>query len=189
MKLELESDAFSSSQLESKLWLVKNLEQVLDINYERKPWDIWILAGWYGVTNFLIRTRGSIPISKVRSFDQDPECEPIADAVNNLWVWQGWQFKAHTADVNELDYTEPPHIVINTATEHLSSRRWWDAIPAGTIVALQGNNLDHDDHVHSFRDLDAFIDAFPLTERLYEGTKLFRYDHEEFYRFMVIGVK
>ena len=180
-------DSFSSSQIQSKIWLVEELEKCqLDAKKQR----IWILAGWYGLTNFIIRTRGRIPILEVRSFDSDPECEPIADKINNLWEWQQWQFKAHTADVNELEYKWPfPDIVINTSVEHMESDRWWDLIPAGTLVALQACDLDHDEHTADFKNLQDLVDKYPMTFELFTGTKVFDYGSKRMSRFMLIGRK
>ena len=178
-------DAFSSSQVDSKIWLVSKLEQCLAPN--PKGWDIWILAGWYGLTNFILRTRGNIPIHKVRSFDLDPSCEAVADAVNELWVWRHWEFKAQTADVNDIDYTDPPDIVINSSVEHIDSRQWFDRIPVGTIVVLQGNDMPHEDHVAEYKTLDEFKQAWPLSEMLYEGQRRFQYDDWGFSRWMIIG--
>lgn len=184
-------DAFSSSQVESKTWLVSKLEEVIRFNNMTRPggWNIWILAGWYGVTNFILRTRGHIPISKVRSFDLDPECEPLADKINNLWVWRHWEFKAHTADANELDYTDCPDIVINSSVEHIDSRAWYDRIPKGTMVVLQGNDMPHEDHVAEYKSLEEFEQAWPLSSTHFSGIRRFQYDDWAFNRYMIIGEK
>ena len=182
----LNLDAFSSGQMQSKLWLVQELEECLKT--VTKPQLVWILAGWYGLTNLLIRTRGRIPILEVRSFDSDPECEPIADRVNNLWEWQNWQFKAFTRDVNDLDWSSPPDIVINTSCEHIHSQQWFWDIPAGTLVAIQGNNQEHHDHITEWMSIEDFARDFPLSETLYTGTKEFVYEGQRpWSRFMLIG--
>ena len=188
----VDTDAFSSAQIQSKLWMVDKLEFVLN---EHMPTDslngfrIWILAGWYGITNFLIRTRNKIPVSEVRSFDIDPSCEPIADLINNLWVWQAWQFKAQTGDINKLIYQPKPDVVINTAVEHMLENDWWDNIPKGTVVCLQASDMEHDDHsntISHYRDLQ---EKYRMEEYLYEGTKRFQYDDHAFNRSMIIGIK
>lgn len=187
----MQFDAFSSGQIESKVWLVKTLERIIEEQGKASPggWHIWILAGWYGVTNFIIRTRGRIPISKVRSFDSDPECEPIADKINSLWVWQQWAYKALTQDINTLDYSDPPDLVINSSVEHIHGRDWWDRIPKGTMVCLQSTDMRHEDHSYTFKNLEEFCGAFPFSEPHYQGQKLFQYDEWGFTRYMIIGRK
>ena len=84
------NDSFSAAQMQSKLWLVQNLERCVTEYVTADSMQghrIWILAGWHGLTNLLIRTRNHIPVSEVRSFDSDPTLDLIADTINNLWVW------------------------------------------------------------------------------------------------------
>jgi hypothetical protein len=184
----VELDAFSASQTSSKIWLVRELEQLIDSNHP--GYIIWLLAGWYGITNYLIRARGCIPILEVRSFDSDPECEPIADRINNLWEWQNWQFKAFTRDINDIDWATPPDIVINTSVEHLDRREWFWEIPRGTLIALQASDLEHDDHVAEYTSQEDLAREFPLEETMFVGTRKFRFDNGlEFSRFMIIGRK
>jgi hypothetical protein len=190
--MDFNSDAFSSSQMQSKLWMVQHLEFCLNDSLptdSANGYRVWILGGWYGLTNLLIRTRNNIPISEVRSFDIDPTCEPIADAINNLWVWQAWQFKAHTCDVNKLEYKPRPDVVINSAVEHMDSDEWWNNIPSKTIVCLQASNMDHDDHSNVFSNTRQMLEKYQLRECLYEGTKRFQYDDYAFNRYMIIGFK
>jgi hypothetical protein len=76
-------DAFSSGQIGSKIWLCEKLEKLnwsSDLTY--------IYGGWYGITAFLLLSRGKFNVSKIRSLDIDPSCEPIADMINENWVWQ-----------------------------------------------------------------------------------------------------
>lgn len=183
-------DAFSSSQYISKLWLVQTVERILPDYLERpEGYKVWILAGWYGITNLILRTRNNLKISQVRSFDVDPSCQLIADSINETWVWQKWQFKAHTADINGLDYKDCPDLVINTSVEHMHSDQWFEKIPAGTMVALQASNMPHDDHTNVFSNTQEFMDRYALREYLFEGTKYFEYDDKSFYRFMIVGIK
>ena len=66
---------------------------------------------------------------------------------------------------------------------------WFDNIPIGTRIVLQGNDMPHDDHhVHS-STLDDFVNQYPLSEYMFTGTKKFQYETWGFSRYMVIGVK
>jgi hypothetical protein len=182
-------DAFSSSQVGSKIWLCDRLEQTLaSIEPPVAGYKIWIYGGWYGITNLFLRVRERVPIEFVRSIDRDPSCEYIADKINKFWEWQGWQFKAQTGDVNTVSFTrDNPHIVINTSVEHMGPGPWYDMIPAGTIVVLQASDLPHDDHTAVVRDLEEFKTLFPMTETLYEGKMTFNYPTGDMSRFMLIG--
>ena len=182
-------DAFSSGQIGSKLWLCHELEKIP----LGKPQTIWILGGWYGVLAFLLLTRERMPITRIRSFDLDELANRMADKFNENWVWSDWKFKAVTKDAGSLDYEgesgPPPDIVLNTSTEHFESREWFERIPKGTLIALQSNNMRHEDHivnVHSAAELEAL---FPLTELLYSGELPFFYPSWSFRRFMTIGRK
>ena len=183
-------DAFSSAQIQSKIWLVDRLERTLE---EHRPiedgYRIWILAGWYALANFLIRTRNKIPVLEVRSFDQDPTCEPIADAINNLWVYRAWEFKAQTVDINLLEYKPKPDVVINSSVEHMTSSQWYTNIPTGTMVCLQASGMLDEDHVNSMSSIKDLMLKYPMSEQLYEGVKRFEFEDKAFNRVMIIGIK
>jgi hypothetical protein len=183
-KIEIDTDAYSSGQISSKLWLCQELE---NLNLQT-PQIIWVYGGWYGIASFLLLSRQKFPIKHIRSFDIDPDCEPIADALLENWIWQQWQFKAITADCNKVDFeNEKPDLIINCSTEHFTSTEWFDVIPSGTLVALQSNNMVHEDHHFCFDTCDQFTDAFKLDHVFYKGQLNFDYPTWKFSRFMIIG--
>ena len=175
-------DAFSSGQVSSKLWLCKQLE-----NTDLYSKETAIYGGWYGVAAFLLLSRGKFNVEKIRSYDNDPACESVADMINENWVWQDWRFKAFTEDCNKIQ--TGADLIINTSTEHFSSQEWWDNILPGTAVALQGNNMQHDDHVNTTNTLVEFCNQFPLEQELYRGELDFVYPDWSFTRYMLIGIK
>lgn len=181
----IDKDAFSQGQVESKLWLCENLEK---INWVDKP-NIWVLGGWQGIMSFLLLSRRNISINQIKSFDVDPSCEPIADTINNTWVIDNWKFKAYTKDCNFLDYTTNPDIVINTSTEHFQNQKWFDDIPSGTLVCIQGNDLNHEDHFSHYKTFDHFNETFKFRNIMYQGEKDFIYPEFKFTRYMIIGIK
>jgi hypothetical protein len=181
--MEVNKDAFSSGQVGSKIWLCEELEK-LDWNSHLT----YIYGGWYGVTAFLLLSRGQFKVDKIRSLDIDPVCEQVADMINENWVWQDWKFKAFTQDCNNFE-GQYGDLVINTSTEHFDSMQWFDRLPAGTRVILQGNNMPHDDHVIHSETLDDFISQYPLTDIKFKGEKSFVYPNWSFTRYMIIGIK
>lgn len=185
IEFALIKDAFSSGQIGSKIWLCEELERL----YQRVD-NVLIFGGWYAVTAFLLRSRDNLTISNIVSLDIDASCEPIADLINENWVWQNWQFKAFThdcckkyKDINKFD------IIINTSTEHFPNLKWFNHIPKGKIVVLQGADMKHDDHIFEFYDLDHFKSYFPLKHIFFSGIKTFTYPEWGFNRFMIIGEK
>lgn len=184
-------DAFSSSQVGSKIWLSDRLEEALShITPPVGGYKIWVFGGWYGIVNMIIRVRDRLPVEFVRSIDKDPDCELIADKINKFWEWQGWQFKAQTGDANGVQYIrDNPHIVINTSIEHMTGVQWFNNIPENTICALQVCDLPHDDHVAVIKTLDEFKTKFPLKEVFYEGKMTFNYPTGDMSRLMIIGLK
>lgn len=179
---QLNWDAFSSGQMGSKIWLCEELEKT-----KWKVNQAHIYAGWYGITAFLLLSRGKFKVNKIRSFDIDPSCENIADKINEYWVWKDWKFKAHTADCTTL--FSDADLIINTATEHFETKEWFDNISYGTKLVLQGNNMQHDDHLVYSQSLNDFINHYPITKLVYTGQLDFEYPSWKFSRFMIIGEK
>lgn len=180
---QIHRDAFSNGQIDSKLWLCEELEKLFD-----QIDKIAIYGGWYGVSAFLLLSRKNIKVSNIHSFDIDPTCQPVADMINENWVFKNWQFKAFTEDCNNLNPADFD-LIINTSTEHFESSIWFDNIPQGAYVALQGNNMPHRDHYDYSTDLDSFCAKFPLSRELYRGQKEFIYPDWQFTRYMIIGQK
>lgn len=181
--MNIDKDAFSSGQVGSKLWLCEELEKTgwsSDFTY--------IYGGWHGITAFLLLSRNKFQVNRIRSIDIDSRAQPVADIINENWVWQDWKFKALTNDCNNLDPVYGD-LVINTSTEHFHSMEWFNRIPNGTRLVLQGNNMPHDDHVVHNINLISFIEQYPLSKCIFVGAKEFAYPNWKFSRYMIIGVK
>jgi hypothetical protein len=176
-------DAFSNGQIDSKLWLCRELEK---LGWQSKLTHIY--GGWYGVLAFLLLSRENFSVDRIESYDLDPACESVADMINNNWVIKNWQFKAHTADCDFVDKTQPD-LIINTSSEHFDSMLWFDTIPKGARVIIQGNNMLHDDHVVHSQTLQKFKDRYPLSEMVYSDSLDFHYSDWSFTRFMIMGFK
>lgn len=191
------TDLFSKGQMLSKRWLVNTL---LEIN---KPLGkVFLCAGWYGsLATFLLESK--LEIEKIRSFDIDETCADIADTLNRSWVIDGWQFKASTLDILEMDFptthttyrangtslelTEMPDTIINTSCEHIKDfDKWYNKIPSGTLVILQSNNyFEIKEHVNCVNNTEEFSNQCPMTECFFlDSLQLDKYT-----RFMKIGIK
>lgn len=159
-------DAFWSGQLDSKVWLV---EEINKINYQ--PSDVYIFGGWIGVLSSILLQSSKFPITKLFSIDIDPWCEDIANTVcqpyrNNI-------FKAITSDMGAYEYETTPTIVINTSTEHVTQDvydSWYNNIPNGTLVIIQGNDFFAcDEHIRCSDNLNSFITQNHVINPLFAG--------------------
>jgi len=188
--MQLDKDAFSSGQILSKIWLAEELEKAV-IGFDQPlPLRILALGGWYGLINFILRSRNNLPIEIFRNVDVDCESCKIADSINESWVWREWEFKSLNYDANLYSYDDNEYnVVINTSTEHMFSKDWFLNIPRGMLTVLQSNNMPHSDHHNTHQDLGSFIEDFNLSKILFSDEKLFKYPDWEFKRFMVIGIK
>ncbi len=81
---------------------------------------------------------------------------------------------------------EPPDTVVNTSCEHMDPS-WFGRVPPGTLVAVQGTDMDHEQHGHAIGCLAHMRDLFPMRETLFAGSLPFSYPDKSFLRFMVIG--
>lgn len=181
--MKIDPDIFSSGQIASKLWLCDRLEKlnwVSDITH--------IYGGWQGILGFLLLTREKFAVGKIKSFDIDSDCQPIADTINENFVWQNWKFKAYTANCDYVDPREAD-LTINTSTEHFATDLWFERLPKGRRVILQGNNMNHNDHQSSILSLDDFKSRYLLTDIIYCNQMQFEYPTWGFSRFMLIGIK
>ena len=176
-------DSFSNGQIDSKLWMCRefeNLDWVSNLTH--------IYGGWYGLNAFLLLSREKFKTNRIESFDIDPNCEPIADMINENWVIKGWQFKAFTLDCNGY-VRGGADLVINTSTEHFTTKDWFNNIRPGTRVVLQGSNMKRDDIFVKSNSLDEFLEHYPLSSIAYQGSLDFTYPDWQFTRYMVIGTK
>lgn len=195
-------EALSKGQISSKLWLAK----VVDRIFSGRHFDcVYVLAGWYGVlSRILLDDCRQVSFGKIRSFDMDPSCEPIADSVNRKWIMEDWKFKAATGDVTKINYerhnyhvinsrgetvglSETPDMIINTSCEHFDNfEGWYELIPPGRRIVLQSNNdFEQAEHKNCVRSIEELKSSAPMSDVLFEGElKLQNYS-----RFMLIGQK
>lgn len=199
MNFELPVNAFASGQIESKVWLCKYIERALQI-HKRENDDgfiVWIYGGWVGLLAFLLWTRGKTPVKRIVNFDIDSEALHVSEVVNNTWYWRG-AYRAIEQDLNDLEFQkltrkhdEPePHLIVNTAIEHMEDSRWFESIPKGKLLALQATNMEHGEHIVEYNSSADLISAFPISSVIYKGHLDFDYKNgEKFSRFMTIGFK
>jgi hypothetical protein len=195
-----DKDCFSRGQLESKIWLVKELKKLdLDLG------TVFLCAGWYSTLATMLFESG-IKIDKIRSFDIDKTTVDIAEIFNKPWFTDQWRFKALVEDIMDIDYNEHtwqywsnannrisfpivdvPDTIINTSCEHIADfTGWYNKIPAGKLVILQANDYHEiEEHVNTYNTLEEFSVSAPMATILYKG----ELELQKYTRFMKIGYK
>lgn len=193
-------DCFSRGQLESKLWLVKELKKT-----KQDLGTVFLCAGWYATLATMLFESG-IKVDKIRSFDVDETTVDIAETFNKPWFTDQWRFKALIDDIHNINYEQHtwqywsnannrmsypiadiPDTIINTSCEHIENfTEWYDKIPVGKLVILQGNDFfEIKEHVNCSVNLNEFSNKAPMTTVLYEG----ELELPKYKRFMKIGFK
>lgn len=169
-------DAFWRGQMQSKEWLIENLQPLVN-----SPSRIDIHGGWVGVLASMI-FQSKIPARYICSVDIDPACEPIATMMNKHEEIDG-KFRAITGDMCSVPVSG--NVIVNTSCEHITQEQyetWLARLPKDSIVVLQSNNYDIPEHVRIAQTLEEFKKQSHLTE-LWSGmlkTQLYT-------RWMIIG--
>ena len=179
-------ESFWKGQVNSKVWLIENLEHNLILRQGMlNDYKIVIHGGWNGVLSSLL-FNSKLGVKHITSLDIDPACQEIAFTINKRQEMQG-RFTAVTADMTMHDYDAD--IVINTSCEHLTKgayTRWLDLVPDNALIVLQSNNyFELEEHINCSIDLDDFIKQSGLADiKFADKLQLPKYD-----RYMIIGRK
>jgi hypothetical protein len=196
--IKINNHCFSRGQLQSKLWLIEELENTgVDLG------TVFICAGWYATLATMI-FESNMNVEKIRSFDIDSSCAGVAEIFNKPWVKDDWQFKACTQDIMEIEWQghnypvkrndgsicmlyDSPDTIINTSCEHIKDfDTWFRKIPEGKLICLQSNNyVALEEHVNCVKDSLHFEEMTPFSKVLFTG----ELPLEKYTRYMRIGIK
>lgn len=191
----LPKDAFASGQVLSKMWLCQELYSFLrSIHRLQDVHTIWLYGGWAGLLPFLLFTQRQMQIRKILNFEIDPAAIGQSQIILNTWEYLK-NYVAFLKDANQVDPSNffifdeyPPTVFINTSIEHFETSQWWENIPNGSLVALQGTDFQHEGSV------SAISSSTELKERYhgawhFEGSFNIPYKDWTLQRHMVIGRK
>jgi len=199
-EIKIDNDCFSRGQLQSKIWLVKEL-----VKLNPNLGTVYLCAGWYATLATMI-FESKLKVDKIRSFDIDPSCVNIAKVFNKPWVMTDWKFQAIIQDIMDINYaehtwqywsnannrlsypiTDVPDTIINTSCEHLIDfTGWYNKIPNGKLIVIQANDYhDVKEHVNTYNTLAEFSASAPMVTTLYEG----ELSLPKYKRFMKIGYR
>ena len=169
----------------SKLWLARELKQVL--GNQSVP-VAYVLGSWYSNMSTILR-KAHVPIELIVDVEKNKKWLDTGHQVQQDLGINGVEYMA--ADANQIDYRQlsEPGVVINTSTNDMPDHGWFDNIPAGTIVALQGRDTQPKGSEHTYRNPDALLELYPLEQLLYQGSLKLQDPETEYHRHMVIGTK
>lgn len=174
-------ESFWKGQINSKIWLIENLESRLDA-YPKK---IVVHGGWNGILSSLLFNSRILLISHITSVDIDPVCQEIARTVNKQQEIAG-KFTAVTA--NMCKYKYEADVVINTSCEHITQDQyecWLNNVPKNAVIVLQSNNyFELNEHIRCASTIDNFVEQSNIDPD-FTGT----YNTPKYKRFMIIGKK
>lgn len=167
-------DMFSTGQLDSKCWLIKEVDRYSAM-FDRSK--VLIVGSWFGTLGLLLKNK--YPSVTLTMMDIDPRCKPYVESVMRGKV----SVDVITADMFEHRYTE--NIVINTSCEHIANTQdWLKLLPKGTIIVLQSNNFyAGNGHVNCVDSIDMFKQNVNIKEVWYAGQLVM----PMYTRFMIIG--
>jgi len=178
---KLFSDCFFASQLDSKEWVVNTAMNLPTSATE----NIYIVGGWYGVLAQLLHDNLFMN-DRIYTIDKDPYCESIVNFFDDP------QIVPITDLAERFEYFEPPSLVINTITEHLTQDlydAWWENVPEGTHFILQGNDFDQvDEHVRCPQTMSEFQSQSRVEDAMLIDSEVIECDGY-FKRWMLAGVK
>ena len=200
--LESISDAFSRGQVQSKIWLTKELEKV-GTHFD----TIYHLGGWFGQLTLYLDNH--ITFDKYRNFDIDAQACRVSDYIINLRHLENYKVKSVELDLTDYswlsrtgcEYTlknynnnqetkekTNPDLIINTSAEHFHER-WYHKfanrpLETNPLFVIQTNNLfEVEEHINAVHSIEEMKIKFPMKEILYEGELQLK----GYKRFMIIG--
>ena len=169
----------------SKLWLARELKKIL--GNQTVP-VAYVLGAWYSNMSTILRKTG-VPIEKIVDVEKNKSWLAVGHQVQRNMGIGGVEYMA--ADANRIDFRQlqEPGVVINTSTNDMPDHGWFDHIPEGAIVALQGRDGQPPGSEHTYRSPDAILELYPLSEVLYQGSMELEDPETQYNRHMVIGIK
>lgn len=172
----------------SKLWLARELERCLEQQGVESVPVAYVLGSWYGNMSIILRKTG-VPIEQLIDVEKNRGWLATGRKIQRGMGIQDVQ--SMRGDANKIDYRklQEPGVVINTSTNDMPDQGWFDHIPAGTIVALQGRDAVPQGAEHTYSSPKDLLELYPLETVLYQGSMQLRDPETEYTRHMVIGVK
>lgn len=169
----------------SKLWLAHELKKIL----QDKPVPVaYVLGSWYGNMSTILR-KMQVPIDTIIDVEKNKQWLATGRRLQQGMGIKGVEPLAQDANTVDYQQTPRPQVVINTSTNDMSDHGWFDHVPKGTIVALQGRDHAGPEAQHVYSSPEDLLELYPLETVLYRGTKTLKDPETQYQRHMVIGIK
>jgi hypothetical protein len=183
-------DSINQSQLESKLWIVNELSELMLF-----PKSVALLAGWYAnfITPLLIDELG---VKYILNLDSDPDVKTISYKFNKRYKINkdhtknrddGCLYRCEMHDVMFEPIKKYGDLVINTSCEHMFSMSRFRKLNKSKnyIYVLQSSNdRQYDDHINCVDSADELADQADIVDVMYSGEMKLS---NSMTRYMVIG--
>lgn len=182
------SGSYTPDLVFSKLWLARELRNVLQQQGIDSVPVAYILGSWYSNLSTVLRRTG-VPIDQIVDVERRGKWLRTGQQLQQNMNIQG--VEQMQADANEIDYRQlrQPGIVINTSTNDIADHGWFDHIPTGTIVVLQGRDSVPAGAEHTYKSPEELLQMYPLETVLYSGTWDLEDPETPYQRSMAIGIK
>jgi hypothetical protein len=176
------SGSFSKDLQLSKVWLIEELSKIKN-NFN----SIYILGSWYGNLGLFL---SASKISPGLIVNVDIDKDAIGKSKNLAAKYGLKNIKHLQVDANNLNYKKATKssAIINTSADDVPDRGWFENIPAGIIVAIQGRS-NNPNSVNQFSNLEDLEKQFPMSQTFYKGQITLTDPETDYQRFMIIGRK
>ena len=180
--------SMNQSQLESKLWIVNVLSELMLF-----PKSVALLGGWYA--NYIVPLLIEHGVEFIHNFEIDEDAKTIGYKFNKTYKDKK-QYKCDIVNTmfdpiwNKQKKTEPVfNLIINTSCEHMFPMTRFKQLNRGffndAVYVLQSTNEDkYEDHINCVSGPEELAEQAEFVDIMYSGTKKLANGME---RFMVIG--
>jgi len=176
--------SFTPDLIMSKLWLIR------EVSHIRRDFDtVYILGSWYGNLSILLLEQHNITFDHIANVDLNiPKLKTGEILAQQLGIDD--KIIPISKDANSLTYSMIKNngLVLNSSAGNMQNSGWFDNIPSGTLVAIQGRDPDPG-AVYEFSSTQELTDMFLFSKVLYRGAFKLRDPETKYTRYMIIGIK
>ena len=164
-------DAITASQLQSKLWVVNELKEIVGENILR-PRSIALLGGWYAQFTVELLMAHLKP-DLIQNFEFDEDAKNISYRFNKRYR-DLEQYRCYVKDImwEPIDGVQY-QLIINTSCEHMfTMTRFYslNKFKIPPVYVLQStDDSEWDDHINCVSSAEELIEQSKITEVLYSG--------------------
>lgn len=180
--------SFARSLSISKLWMCAALKRLMQEKNIKQFNQVYSLGSWYGnMAMFMLIQQ--IPFKVLVDVDIDPKPLAVSQQVLKALA-PAKRIHSICRDANELRYMlSDPSLVINNSTNNMRDEGWYDNIPRGTWIALQGRSNEPQNELNTCRSLSEFDRRWSMRDVSFTGEISLQDPGDAYQRWMKIGRK